>query len=105
MTDAVLTPGEAADYLKLTQEEFHELQAGPRPIPTFAPIPGTTRILLRVMEAWIDETCGLESALCESPRGPHTGRDEDRALVDPTATLRTGPRRRYPEHKLAWMPY
>jgi hypothetical protein len=105
VADDVLTEQEAADYLKLSLEQYRELQAGPKPIPALELIPGQPRLLFRDLQQWLEEarTRAGRPATTTAP-----------SVLVPTATsatpssgprLRTGPKRRHAEHRLEWMPY
>lgn len=113
VADAILTEQDAAAHLKLTLEQFRELQAGPHPVPTFQPLPGLVRIYSRDLERWIEEATAAPGV----PAPPPTASGGPRPASDQAVTGTVGPvpwaeqvaggaitpLRTYPEARQPWM--
>jgi hypothetical protein len=84
VADDILTDRGTADYLKLSDEQFAELQARPRPIPSFEPLPGVRRYRLSDVKAWLDESISATSGAThpEQPAAASLAASTGEALID-----------------------
>jgi hypothetical protein len=111
VADDILTDRGTADYLKLSDEQFAELQAGPRPIPSSELLPGVRRYRLSDVKAWLDESIGAPSGAThpEQPAAASLAASTGEASIDLPwgADLVIGeaitPLRSYPDARQSWM--
>ncbi len=110
MADDVLTEQEARDYLKLSAEQFAEIQAGPRPIPTLEVLPGVRRYRLVDLKRWLDDAMtGFSQTSPAEPRAAaslaaSTGEaPADLPWVGDVVREAIAPLRTYPQARQPWM--
>jgi hypothetical protein len=111
VADDVLTEREAADYLKLSDEQFAELQAGRRPIPSFELLPGIRRYRLSDLKRWLDEALSASSPAAhpEQAAAAPLAASTDSAPIDlpwvgdVVVREAIAPLRTYPQARQPWM--